>query len=96
MEHLQRDGEILGFKSSADPVPKGSGLADNAFVLMIQTKYQREVFGKYGHTFAGLDATHNTTHYENTSLFTVIVRDQWGHGEPKPFLFMDARANSYI
>ena len=50
---------------------------------MIQTKYQREVFERYGHTFAGLDATHNTTHYENTSLFTVVVHDQWGHGEPK-------------
>ena len=50
---------------------------------MIQTKYQKEVFRKYGHTFAGLDATHNTTHYENTSLFTVIVCDQWGHGKSK-------------
>ena len=60
---------------------------------MIQTKYQKEVFGKYGHTFAGLDATHNTTHYENTSLFTVIVRDRW---ELKSFLFGSVRANSHI
>ena len=83
VECLRKDGEILGFKSSADPAPKHSGLAENAFVLMIQTKYQKEVFRKYGHTFAGLDATHNTTHYENTSLFTVIVCDQWGHGKSK-------------
>ena len=82
VERLREDGDILGFKSSADPAPKDSSLAENAFVLMIQTQYQREIFGKYGHTFVGLDATHNTTHYENTSLFTVIVRDRWGHGEP--------------
>ena len=30
--------------------------------------------------FAGIDATHNTTHYENMSLFTLLVRDKWGHG----------------
>ena len=28
----------------------------------------------------GIDATHNTTQYEGVSLFTVIVRDAWGHG----------------
>ena len=66
VEHLQKDGEILGFKCSADLATKDSGLAENAFVLMIQTKYQKEAFRKYGHTFAGLDANHNTTHYENT------------------------------
>lgn len=74
-------GAILGFKSSEDPVPKGSDLARDTFALIIQTEYQREVFKKYGHAFAGLDATHNTTYYENTSLFTVIVRDKWGHGK---------------
>lgn len=30
----------------------------------------------------GIDATHNTTYYENMSLFTVLVRDRWGHGIP--------------
>ena len=59
----------------------GSGLAVDTFVLMIQTHYQKEVFEKYGHGFAGIDATHNTTHYENMSLFTVIIQDNWGHGE---------------
>ena len=72
---------MLGFKSSADTAPKGSDLAPDTFALVIQTQYQREVFEKYGHVFAGVDATHNTTHYENTSLFTVIVRDKWGHRE---------------
>ena len=56
-------------------------MTQDTFALIIQTEYQHEVFKKYGHAFVGLDATHNTTYYENTSLFTVIVRDKWGHGK---------------
>ena len=65
----------MAFKSGADPVPPGSELDSNAFALVIQCPYQKEVFEKDGHSFAGIDATHNTTHYENMSLFTVIIRD---------------------
>lgn len=82
VDQLRKDGNILTFKSSADSMPKDSGLDEDAFVLVMQTPYQREVFEKYGHAFAGLDATHNTTHYTNTSLFTIIVRDHWGHSKP--------------
>lgn len=96
VERLHSEREILGFKSSADSAPKDSGLAENAFVLMIQTKYQKEIYEKYGHTFAGLDATHNTTHYENTSLFTVVVRDRWGHGKTNLFSFHECVTNRYI
>lgn len=42
----------------------------------------RECWQSLGHTYAGIDATHNTTHYENMSLFTLMVQDKWGHGEP--------------
>ena len=78
---MQNAGAVLGFKSSADPSPPDSRLAADTFALIIQTQYQREVFKKDRHSFASIDTTHNTTHYENMSLFTVIVRDQWGHGE---------------
>lgn len=64
---------ILAFKSGADPVPTGSQLAADAFVLIIQCSYQKEVFEKDGHSFAGIDATH--THYDNMSLFTIIICD---------------------
>lgn len=80
VDKLRAAGSLLAFKSSSDPAPKGSGLAEKAFVLVIQTEYQREVFQKEGNQFVGMDATHNTTHYENVSLFTVMVRDRWGHG----------------
>jgi hypothetical protein len=66
---------------SCDPPPPGSHLARDAFILIIQTAYQKELFEALGNFFIGIDATHNTTHYENVSLFTVIARDQWGHGK---------------
>ena len=56
VDQLCKDGDLLAFKSSADAVPKDSGLDEDAFVLAMQTPYQREVFEKYGHAFAGLDA----------------------------------------
>lgn len=81
IEALKKDGSILAFKSSSDPPPEGSGLAPDVFVLCIQTTYQKQLFSRLGHHFSAIDATHNTTHYENTSLFTVLNRDKWGHGK---------------
>ena len=52
-----------------------SGLEEDTFVLLIQTAYQHEIFKSHGESFAGIDATHNTTHYQNTSLFTMLVQD---------------------
>jgi hypothetical protein len=66
---------------SSDPSPPGSSLVLEIFLLIIQTDYQRELFRKLGDKFVGIDATHNTTHYEKMSLYTLIVRDRWGHGE---------------
>jgi hypothetical protein len=61
VDHLHVHREILRFKSGPQPAPKGSGLAEKAFILMVQTIYQKEVFEKYGNNFMGIDATHNTT-----------------------------------
>lgn len=66
---------------SSDPPPLGSILAPDTFLIIVQTPYQKEMFHKLGNTFMGIDATHNTTHYENVSLFTLMTRDRWGHGE---------------
>jgi hypothetical protein len=81
IERLRESGEIVAFKSSTGAVPEGLALAKNAFVLVIQTKYQQEVYQKWGNEFIGIDATHNTMHYDKMSLFTIMVRDQWGHGQ---------------
>jgi hypothetical protein len=81
VKELQKRQALLAFKSSADHPPPGSGLAFNLFMLIIQTEYQRKMFLEHGNAFVGIDATHNVSHYENLSLFTIIVRDKWGHGE---------------
>jgi hypothetical protein len=78
---LREEEALLAFKMSCDLPPVGSALASNTFLLIVQTKYQRDMFQSLGGSFMGIDATHNTTHYENVSLFTVITRDRWGHGE---------------
>ncbi|KAJ7673456.1 hypothetical protein B0H17DRAFT_947186 [Mycena rosella] len=80
VDNLRKHGELLGFKGSSDAPPSSSSLATDTFALCVQTKYQRECWTKWGGKFAGLDATHNTTHYQGMSLFTVMVRDEWGHG----------------
>ena len=77
---LREEKSLLAFKMSCDPPPTGSALAPDVFVLIVQTPYQKEAFQKLGNSFMGFDATHNTTHYENVSLFTLIVCDNWGHG----------------
>ncbi|KAJ7163664.1 hypothetical protein C8R46DRAFT_902402, partial [Mycena filopes] len=58
------DGEsdhLLGFKSKTDPVPLGSGLTSDVFVLMVQTDWQRKMFQKYGEALLCMEATHNVT-----------------------------------
>jgi hypothetical protein len=72
---------LVTFKMSCDPAPVGSGLASDAFIVIIQMSYQKQKFRDWGKSFIEIDATHNTTQYENVSLFTIIVCDQWGHGK---------------
>ena len=78
--NIQQDsGEALQ-KDILDPPPPGSGLCPEVFVLCIQTKFQKDQFQKLGSNFVSIDATHNTTEYKGLNLFTIIVRDFWGHG----------------
>ncbi|KAJ3506163.1 hypothetical protein NLJ89_g7021 [Agrocybe chaxingu] len=79
VENLRERGHYVEIKTSSDQPPDNSNLDSNAFVLIIQTKYQRECWQRHGSRFTGIDATHNTTHYENMSLFTLLARDKWGH-----------------
>ena len=77
---IQQDGGEAILKDKLDPPPVGSGLDPDTFVLCIQTNFQKEQFQRLGSNFVSIDATHNTTHYLELSLFTLIVRDPWGHG----------------
>jgi hypothetical protein len=77
---LQQGGDQCALKDRIDPPPPKSGLSEDSFVMCIQTKYQRDCFLALGMNFVSIDATHNTTQYAGLQLFTMLVRDQWGHG----------------
>ena len=46
----------------------------------MQIKFQRDCFLALGNNFVSIDATHNSTQYARLQLFTLLVRDLWGHG----------------
>ena len=77
---LQQGGDQCVLKDIVDPPPPNSGLSEDSFVMCIQTKLQRDRFLALGMNFVSIDATHNTTQYAGLQLFTLLVRDLWGHG----------------
>ncbi|KAJ7776084.1 hypothetical protein B0H14DRAFT_3508317 [Mycena olivaceomarginata] len=70
VEKLRAEDKLLGFKAKSDLPPAGSGLDPDAFVLMLQTKWQKKKFEQYGEQLLCINATHNTTVYENLNLTT--------------------------
>jgi hypothetical protein len=82
VDTLQHKGHLLGFKSKTDPLPPGSNVPADTFLLMIQTNWQRKMFAKYGEALMCIDAMHNTTMYHNLNLTTLLVCDRWKHGIP--------------
>ncbi len=77
---LWQHGAEVVLKDKKDPPPPGSGLSQESFVLCIQTEFQHDCFHALGSNFLSIDATHNTSQYAGVQLFTLIVRDLWGHG----------------
>lgn len=71
---------MLAYKSAADAPPNGSNLSQSAFTLVLQTEWQRIRAREIGGAVLHVDGTHNTTQYVNTNLFTILGRDEWGHG----------------
>src|SRR5260221_9679325 len=80
VDKLRSQGEFVYYKDKLDPPPEGSDLANNLFALCIQTKYQKDTYKHLENRFLGIDATHNITQYKGILLFTLMVRDNWGHG----------------
>ena len=76
-EQIQSRGDLAYYKDKSDPPPEGSNLACSVFMLCIQTRFQMESFRRLGDAFM---ATHNVTGYTGLQLFTIMVRDHWGHG----------------
>jgi hypothetical protein len=80
IKNLSDEGHLVIYKDKQDPPPVGSDLAINTFFLCIQTQWQLTTFRRLGNAFLAIDATHNTTQYFGLQLFTLLVRDHWGHG----------------
>jgi hypothetical protein len=77
---LRSEGEFVYYKDKQDPPPEGSDLANDLFILCLQTGFQKEAYNRLGNAFLGIDATHNVTQYKGILLFTLMARDHWGHG----------------
>jgi len=71
---------LVFLKDKIAPLPPGSDLDPEAYVLCMQTPFQLDTFWCLGNGFIGVNVTHNVTHYWDFLLFTIIVRDRWGHG----------------
>ena len=80
VDKLRSQGDFVYYKDKRDPSPEGSDLANNLFALCIQSKFQKEAYERLGNGFLGIDATHNVTQYKGIQLFTLMARDNWGHG----------------
>jgi hypothetical protein len=68
------------YKDMLDLPPSGSKLQGEAFIMCIQTTFQADAYRCLRNGFISIDATHNITQYLDFLLFTIIVRDWWGHG----------------
>jgi hypothetical protein len=83
-----KSGNIsIFYKDKLNSSPPGSGLDRDIFVLCIQAPFQLEAFRRLGNGFIGIDATHNITHYKEMLLFTIMARDNWGHGKRHNYYF---------
>ena len=80
VDKLRAQGDFVYYKDKRDPPSEGSDLADNLFVLCIQSQFQREAYKRLGNGFLGIDTTHNVTQYKGILLFTLMAQDNWGHG----------------
>jgi hypothetical protein len=80
VDKLQSQGDFVYYKDKRDPPPEGSDLASNLFILCIQSTFQKGAYERLGNGFLGIDATHNVTQYKGILLFTLMARDNWGHG----------------
>ena len=56
-------------------------IADQDFVLAIQTEFQRDMLMKFGNNTVCVDATHGTNMYD-FHLITILVIDEYGEGIP--------------
>ena len=70
---------VLIHKPQNVKTPDCAFLPEDAFVLAIQTEWQKELFEKFSSTVLCIDSTHGTNAYQ-FKLITCIVPDDFGKG----------------
>ena len=80
VDRLKAKNINIFYKDMLDLPPSGSKLQGEAFIMCIQTTFQADAYHCLRNGFISIDATHNITQYLDFLLFTIIVRDWWGHG----------------
>ena len=78
---LQPTKDILAYKNCSMRPPEGSGLSPLTFLLIYQSKWQRSRAMDIGNNMLHIDGTHNVSCYKNLILYTILGRDEWGHGK---------------
>ena len=86
---LREQGTRSFCKDRQDPPPQGSRLAEDLFILVLQTRFQSDAFQHLGGGILSIDATHNMTCYSGVMLITIMARDHWGHGKQMNFTISD-------
>ena len=73
---------ILAYKPQHRRNPEYASRPDDAFVLAIQTEWQKELYEKYASSILCMDSTHGTNAYQ-FKVITCIVPDEFRNGERK-------------
>ena len=76
-------------------IPNIPNIPADGFILAIQTKFQKELYEKYGHSILCIDATHGTNAYR-FMLITCIVPDEYGRGILRKLIGSVSVITSYI
>lgn len=71
---------VLAYKPQGVLCVQYPNLKKEGFILVIQTKFQKEQYEKYAPTILCLDSTHNTNAY-GFKLSTLMVADDHHEGE---------------
>ena len=72
----------LSFKEQEETQDNNmDNLADDDFILYVQTEFQQHMIQKFGHYAICIDSTHCTNMYD-FNLIIIIVNDEYGEGIP--------------
>lgn len=77
---------VVVFKAQGDKQGDTmDNIADDDFLLGIQTEFQCDLLRQFGAEAVCMDSTHGTNHYD-FYLTTLLIVDEWGEGVPVAWL----------